>query len=247
MSILWPSSWTLSILRHLHDENGLICPGRIHHYESDHSDTSDFNFNEDTVDIEHDSSFDFGSEPDDLSAQLSSSLFADDMITDDISDTSSLMSFTSSLTDGEEIWDLMSSEDESVTTGKEHDVTGTANGILYGIYLFLNNFQLFYRVSERAMVALLGFFKVLFAYLANITQNSVLSELVNKLPKSLYSIRKCFQFSQEDLTEFVVCPQCIHLTIVLLCNMGTLSQSCVTILSFRTILIFPDGVNVARF
>lgn len=159
--------------RHLHDENGMICHGRMHVSESDHGSTSDFSFDEDLNDgFEQDSSFDFGSEPEYslMSAQPYSNHEVhadDDRESEDASDAGSLMSFTSSLNDGEEIWDLLNSEDELenvALTTNEHDTTATVKGILYGAFLFLNFFQLFYRVSERAMIALLGFFQVLFGY-----------------------------------------------------------------------------------
>ena len=60
-------------------------------------------------------------------------------------------------------------------------------------------------------MALLGFFHILFAYLASMSQNSDLTELSSKFPKSLYSIRKHFQISNGDITEYVVCQKCCTL------------------------------------
>ena len=53
----------------------------------------------------------------------------------------------------EEIWQT-SSEDES-NQSKEKECKTYVKGILQGIFLFFNFFQLFYRISERAMKVLL--------------------------------------------------------------------------------------------
>ena len=191
--------------RHLNDENGVVCPGRLR-YESDHS--SDFNFDNarSSENSWHDSSFDFGSEPEDSCVHhalndATVDIFDEEM---EVSDSDSVVSFKFSVSDEEEIW---SDSDDEPKSG----CTTSAEGILSGIFLFLNFFQLFYRVSERAMMALLGFFHILFAYLASMSQNSDLTELSSKFPKSLYSIRKHFQISNGDITEYVVCQKCCTL------------------------------------
>lgn len=229
--------------RHLHDENGMVCQGRMQHNNSDHSDTSS-NFDFDAS-FEHDSvsSFDFGSEPgNSLTAighcEVDSEL---GMMTDSSESDDSLMSFTSE-SDGEEIWDLESSADELANT-KEQETTDVVRSVLYGSFLFLNIFQLFYRVSERAMTSLLAFIQLLFTYLAHITKHVVLIDLANKFPRSLYSIRKYFQFSTEDITEYVVCPRCSALYEFDDCLLNSSGRSESNVCSY---VEFPNHPHISR-
>ena len=69
--------------------------------------------------------------------------------------------------------------------------------------LFLNFFQLFYRVSERAILGLLLFFQSLLSFLG-------FSEAASLLPKSIHSIRGIIKgtIQRSTVVEYVVCPKC---------------------------------------
>ena len=87
--------------QHLSDETGLVCPARFQ--TSQESNTSEFNFENGDDDIdscEHDSSFDFG--PESL-MDIQSAINATTSSTVEESGDSSVMSFTSSSKNGEEI------------------------------------------------------------------------------------------------------------------------------------------------
>ena len=61
----------------------------------------------------------------------------------------------------EEIWD-----DRETDNGSEpEDMNRQVNRVLSGIYFF----HLLYRLSERAITSILGLFKIIFSYLAAIT------------------------------------------------------------------------------
>lgn len=97
----------------------------------------------------------------------------------------------------EEIWENCSDEE---TVGSESTKT---NSVVVGICRFLNFFQLFHKVSERAILALLLFLRTLFSFVG-------FNEIALLLPKSLSSIRgvlksKC---QQSRVLEYVVCPKC---------------------------------------
>ena len=110
----------------------------------------------------------------------------------------------------EEIWNVLNEEDTVERSEKSNKGT---ESLLLGVFLFLNFFQLFYRISERAMIALLGFLKAFLSHLANVSQNPFLSDLASVFPKSLYSIRRMFKRS-DDVIEYVVCPSCSTLYLI---------------------------------
>jgi len=130
---------------------------------------------------EHRSSFDFGSEHEDSGVYHAQNDTPIDIFVE-ASDSDSMMSFNSNVSD-EEIWsDTDEIDDPNDAT---QGYITAADAILSGICLFLNFFQLFYRVSERAMRVLLDFFQMIFAHLASLSQNVDLIELSSKFPKSL--------------------------------------------------------------
>lgn len=147
--------------------------------------------------ISEDLSFDFGSiasKSDQASCGSSRSMGVD------IIDESELASNDDQgLESGEEIWE--SEDDNSITCENQ-----TAMDILFGVSLFLNFFQLTYRISEWAMLTLLAFLKVLISYLATFSQgNSVLQTFAQVIPKSVYSIRKVVANNMDCVTEYAVC------------------------------------------
>ena len=111
-----------------------------------------------------------------------------------------------SLASEEEIWENSSDEDISQYCGAE-PVMVRANKLLYTISFFLNFFQLTFRISERAMAALLIFIRMLLGYLESVSENQVFIHLFSIIPKSLVSMRKCFK-DRDGIIEYVVCPKC---------------------------------------
>jgi hypothetical protein len=105
------------------------------------------------------------------------------------------------LSDNDEIWDFLDSESEEESSMEN-------NALIRGICYFLGLFHLIFRLSEKAMVALLAFLRTLFSYIASLRpQLSLLNELAYKLPRSLYGIRKYFKHKDEYIV-YVVCPRC---------------------------------------
>ena len=100
----------------------------------------------------------------------------------------------------EEIWDDSSSTSDEVI----HSESYKSKEIVLGICVFINFFQLFYKVSERAILALLVFLRTL---LSLIVQLNVVAELISK---SLQTIKHALRskFGQNSVTEYVVCPKC---------------------------------------
>ena len=92
----------------------------------------------------------------------------------------------SSTSDEDEIWEEYSYESD-VKTSPQDD---KPRSVVVGICLFLNFFQLFYKVSERAILALISFFKLLSSFLSNLVSSNILNEVVAFLLSSLPSIRR---------------------------------------------------------
>ena len=92
-----------------------------------------------------------------------------------------------SLGQEEEIWDT--SADDSST---EDNDTRTANEVVIAICIFLNFFQLFFRTSEKAILALLAFIRILFTFLGRINPlgQQLNTEVALLLPRSIQTIRK---------------------------------------------------------
>lgn len=185
--------------RHLADRTGSVCPGKMNiHLEEENSSEASFG-----SDHHSDSSFDFGcSSPGECAGMINDSI--------EEVECGSSMSFSDSevddsLSSGEEIWES-ESEDEHITEFQQ-----TANEALLGISVFLNFFQLAFRVSERAISVLLMFLRTLIIYFATFSvDNSVLKILSEELPKSASNVRSISKKSDE-LTKYVVCLKCHHL------------------------------------
>ena len=125
--------------------------------------------------------------------------------TDSLGDDDTSCTDTLSLVSGEEIWEN-SSDDDVGQLSRSEPTSIKANRILYAISFFLSFFQLTFRVSERAMAALLTFLRVLLSYVSSLSQNEVLIRLSSLIPKSLFSMRKFFK-DRDGLCEYVVCPK----------------------------------------
>ena len=91
----------------------------------------------------------------------------------DIIDSSSESEIASNdaqdLESGEEIWESSGDEEDNSIACENL----TAMNILFGVPLFLNFFQLTHRISERAMLTLLAFLKVLISYLATFSKETL--------------------------------------------------------------------------
>ena len=58
-----------------------------------------------------------------------------------------------------------------------------------GIALFLTKFQLVFRISERAMLALLAFLRALLTLLSSIIKHSLLIEVCHLLPRTMWKVK----------------------------------------------------------
>ena len=206
--------------RHIHDHTGSVCPGRelqVQMIMSPRPSTSESSEGgsdfEDDLSSEDDS-FDFGSAGDE-SDQAGCSYSADmpgEQVFNSDSDNSIYSDLSSNnahdVQSDEEIWE--SSDDEDLDSDDFSTCDNqTVRNVLFGVSLFLNFFQLTYRVSERAMTTLLTFLRTLITYLATASQgNLILNALAQTLPKSLYSIRKLVARYQGGVSEYAVCPVC---------------------------------------
>ena len=91
-----------------------------------------------------------------------------------------------SLGQEEEIWNT--SADDSGTGDND---TLTSNEVVIGICLFVNFFQLFYQTSEKAILTLVVFMRVMFTFLGNISPlGHPLREVALLLPRSFRTVRK---------------------------------------------------------
>lgn len=206
--------------RHIHDHTGSVCPGRelqVQMIMSPRPSTSESSEGgsdfEDDLSSEDDS-FDFGSAGDE-SDQAGCSYSADmpgEQVFNSDSESSIYSDLSSNSAHGvqsdEEIWE--SSDDEDLESDDCSTCDNqTVRNVLFGVSLFLNFFQLTYRVSERAMTTLLTFLRTLITYLATASQgNLILNALAQALPKSLYSIRKLVARYQGGVSEYAVCQVC---------------------------------------
>ena len=198
--------------RHLHNQVGSICPGKLQpcdrsDSEADTSDISEVMQLNSSFDL--DSTFNLGSESDGYGFSEAERFALNDSFgssgPSDLSNSDDSEMCTSS-SDGEEVWELSESESDD-NFSIELKASETASNLLLGISLFLNIFHLCHQLSERAMLALLEFLRSLFAFIAAICRNQILFEIANTLPKSLYTIRKRFR-KVDGFTEYVVCPKC---------------------------------------
>ena len=153
--------------RHLNDRYGQACPAK--YQEHDKLDST-FNFGSSSSDFDHESDAE-SNNIDDLESSLVSA--ADKESGDESSEQ-------------EEIWGTSAEE-----SSDQEDVlqANSLQSIVFGLSVFLNLFQLVFRVSERAMYALLGFLRILITHLSALSPtNPLLRQLSISLPKSLASI-----------------------------------------------------------
>ena len=193
--------------RHLNDKQGLLCPGER---TEDFSDSSMSDSDQDLFTSseslslgksDSDTTFDFedGTSPtnnlpdgimqEDYDASTSAELPPE-------RDSHSPVSSSSSDSDlsGEEIWEDTESEDEQETS-ISNTVSNTTRRILFGLSIFVTTFQLFFRISERAMSALLLFIHTLVGYLAQVVNSPLLQQLSQVVPKAMETARKNTNFS----------------------------------------------------
>ena len=80
--------------------------------------------------------------------------------------------------------------------------------MLKGIALFLTKLQLTFKISERAMSALLIFLGTIFSFLSNIIKHPLLIELHHILPKTMWKIKNVTGMRAEGIIDYVVCSKC---------------------------------------
>ena len=200
--------------RHIHDDTGSICPGTKNSARqlagSMRCDDLDESFSSISNCSDTDSSFDFGSALG-QSSDLDCGSERGDMLASDSESTSeSTLSSIESLESAEEIWELTDTDEDESCDSEASDGEGKkAQGVLFAISIFLNFFQLTFRISEQAMTTLLKFLRAMIMYLSE--ETPLLRELAKRIPKSLYSIRKLLKQNRDGVTEYVVCPKCHHL------------------------------------
>ena len=108
------------------------------------------------------------------------------------------------LDEDEEIWDTDSQSESDIDT----DIGGNSARKIFGIALFSSIFQLLFRISERAMSALLLLFHGLIRYLSIVIQHPLLTELSHMLPLTMYKVRKISGNTNIGIFEYAVCPEC---------------------------------------
>ena len=86
---------------------------------------------------------------------------------------------------------------------------------VFAICLFLKFFQLFYKVSESAILALLLFLRSMLTFFG-------LQNIARLLPRPLQSIKKALRINlpKQTSTEYVVCPKCNSLYLYEHCIIG---------------------------
>ena len=196
----------LALTAYYRHQRGDICPGRqlesqpfTRHCGSDISSDEEVEGHEGGLD----SSFRFSDSecltPENITDTLVHDIASDYAEIDKMLEQESSSEDECSLGD-EEIWDSCSDASDEDIVGAENT---RASNVVMGICLFLNFFQLFYKVSERGILALLHFLRALLSFLG-------FNEIISLLPKSLSSIRGTLRNSAQHSTvlEYVVCPKC---------------------------------------
>ena len=75
------------------------------------------------------------------------------------------------------------------------------------IVVFLLKFQIFYKISDNAIVTLLRFFKYLLLIIGRTYEIKVLQEELN-VPQSIHGCRSLTGIANNPFKEFPVCPAC---------------------------------------
>ena len=209
--------------RHLQDTSGCVCPGKRDSISS--TDSSD----EEALSLpsKSDSSFDFGSDQEEEEEEEEDHIMQDEMEMDttayhSTNETNSSSESTSvnddsdidDVLDGEEIWAVSDAEDQL----QDNQMSHMAQRVLHGLSLFLTKFQLVFKISERAMSALLLFLCSIFTYLSAIIKHPLLTELCQILPKTMWSVKKKIGVHSEGIIDYAVCPKCHSLLAVSDCN-----------------------------
>ena len=192
--------------RHLQDRSGCVCPG-LRDISASESSSSDEVLSVSSGDS--DTSFDFDSpsmeeiiarnDSGDISmlhevssesdCDLSESDIDSDQEDDDLQ--------------GEEIWEYSDDEENS-----DSDQISVPQRMLVGISFFLTKFQLFFKISERAMTALLLLWATIFMHLNSIINHPILEELCRIIPKTMWSIKKKIGTQTKGVVDYVICPKC---------------------------------------
>ena len=98
-------------------------------------------------------------------------------------------------------------ENSATTCGKlkepESDCTK-----LRALLLFLLLWQAMFKVTDRAIVLLLKFFKLFLSGIAKMMQAEVLINFAKIIPETLYMIRKNLGLQREGFIKYAVCPKC---------------------------------------
>ena len=216
--------------RHLQDNIGSVCPVKRHAFFSTGNDGDPKWSDQSTarpslLTQDVDSMFDFGSNSENSNSDDSANDFIHvehedmpDNLVDEGEDFEMPFSDYDSRSDGEEVWEISESESDETEPGIANN--HTVQNLLFDLAMFLFFFHIFYKLTERATIALLAKMKTLFIFIGGISSTWLLLELANALPKSLYGIRKYFK-RQNDVTEYVVCLKCSQLYILSECIMKT--------------------------
>lgn len=184
--------------RHLDDKNGLVCPGRSAptrdiDCSSEYSPDSDIGeLSVSDHDPMSDTSFD-------LESSLNSDI-ADSPANSDVGPSlddhysggaeSSESAIETAISDSDtsrvEIWEESGEEDDTDAVV----ITDNARLLSHGITLFLTAIQLFFRLSERAMLNFLVFLRLLFVHFSLILHAPIFDAICRLLPKTMRTSRK---------------------------------------------------------
>ena len=147
----------------------------------------------------------------------------------------------SSSSNGNEIWDLDSDDDDGDDLVSNPD--NTAYKVISGIVLFLNIFHLGYRLSERAIIALMKFLKFLFWHVASICHHQLLLEIAHGIPTSVYKLQRYFRTRNSKYVTYVMCPKCSTLYEVEQCIIRNGTQEESKICDY---IKFPNHPHITR-
>ena len=201
--------------RHMSDKSS-ICPGRSQSAPDKegclpHSPSSSEEDPLAELDLDSDSSFDFGDAGLSLSDMSTSPCVSPMIIEQDrhVYDSDESQEDSGAGTSESDSDDPgIELRDES---DEEEDADGTIGGsnlLVHGITLFLTAVQLFFRIPDRAMHNLLVFLRILFRNLAETVGHPLLHLLCKLLPKSMQTSRKSISTSKDGVVDYAVCPKC---------------------------------------